>query len=424
MRPAQLPGRGCGRSGHVCRRDPVDDLLGGRARGEHPWRRPSSSSSGMSASGMIPPPNTTMSAASALAQQLDHLGEQGQVRARQHRQPDRVGVLLDRGLDDLLRRLVQAGVDDLDAGVAQRAGHHLGAAVVAVEPGLGDDDAHRSGDSVSARSAAYRSEPKGLDRRFRAACNGDRGSARAREASRGMRLGRACGTRRDGARPSAPARVSPRGAVARVAAPSARPWRPPGARRTSRCTRWGLARGGGPAGGGAVSPGSRPAARCSAAWSSATSRPPGTPILLVHGMVDNRSIFTLLRRGLRRRGFGRVLALNYSPLTDDVREVRQVGWPARREVCAETGYERIHVVGHSMGGLVARYYVQRLGGDARVHTLVTLGTPHGGTQPRTCFPAPAGAPAAAGQRRRGRAGRARPPAVPGSWRSGPTSTRW
>ena len=45
----------------------------------------------------------------------------------------------------------------------------------------------------------------------------------------------------------------------------------------------------------------------------------GTPILLVHGMVDNRSIFTLLRRGLRRRGFGRVLTLNYSPLTRDVR---------------------------------------------------------------------------------------------------------
>ena len=32
----------------------------------------------------------------------------------------------------------------------------------------------------------------------------------------------------------------------------------------------------------------------------------GTPILLVHGMVDNRSIFTVLRRGLRRRGFGRI----------------------------------------------------------------------------------------------------------------------
>ena len=53
----------------------------------------------------------------------------------------------------------------------------------------------------------------------------------------------------------------------------------------------------------------------------------GTPILLVHGMVDNRSIFTLLRRGLRRRGFGRVIALNYSPL--DRRRTRRRR-PARR----------------------------------------------------------------------------------------------
>ena len=105
----------------------------------------------------------------------------------------------------------------------------------------------------------------------------------------------------------------------------------------------------------------------------------GTPILMVHGMVDNRSIFTLLRRGLRRRGFGRVLSLNYSPLTTDVR-VAAEGLAHQVELlCADTGYEKVHVIGHSMGGLVARYYVQRLGGDARVHTLVTLGTPHGGT---------------------------------------------
>ncbi len=105
----------------------------------------------------------------------------------------------------------------------------------------------------------------------------------------------------------------------------------------------------------------------------------GTPILLVHGMVDNRSIFTLLRRGLRRRGFGRVMSLNYSPLTSDVRTAAE-GLAARVELlCAETGFERIHVIGHSMGGMIARYYVQRLGGDERVHTLVTLGSPHTGT---------------------------------------------
>ncbi len=114
----------------------------------------------------------------------------------------------------------------------------------------------------------------------------------------------------------------------------------------------------------------------------------GTPILLVHGMVDNRSIFTLLRRGLRRRGFGRLIALNYSPLSNDVRELSLTLSELVEQVCAETGYERIHVVAHSMGGIVARYYVQRLGGDERVHTLVTLGSPHAGTFPARLFPHP------------------------------------
>ncbi|HYJ77523.1 MAG TPA: alpha/beta fold hydrolase [Actinomycetes bacterium] len=112
----------------------------------------------------------------------------------------------------------------------------------------------------------------------------------------------------------------------------------------------------------------------------------GTPILLVHGMVDNRSIFTVLRRSLRRRGFHRVITLNYSPLTRDVR-LAATGLATRVEqLCEETGFERIHVIGHSMGGLIARYYVQRLGGDARVHTLVTLGTPHGGTRAAQLVP--------------------------------------
>jgi triacylglycerol lipase len=114
----------------------------------------------------------------------------------------------------------------------------------------------------------------------------------------------------------------------------------------------------------------------------------GTPIVLIHGVVDNRSIFTVLRRGLRRRGFGRVLALNYSPLTDDVREVAGRLQETVEELCAETGYERVHLIGHSMGGLVARYYVQRMGGDQRVHTVVTLGTPHSGTYAARLVPHP------------------------------------
>jgi pimeloyl-ACP methyl ester carboxylesterase len=105
----------------------------------------------------------------------------------------------------------------------------------------------------------------------------------------------------------------------------------------------------------------------------------GTPILLLHGMADNRSVFTLLRRGLRRRGFGQITTMNYSVLTGDVRVAAAQLAQEIEALVAETGYERIHVVGHSMGGLIARYYVTRLGGDERVHTLVTLGSPHHGT---------------------------------------------
>jgi len=112
----------------------------------------------------------------------------------------------------------------------------------------------------------------------------------------------------------------------------------------------------------------------------------GTPILLVHGMVDNRSVFTLLRRALRRRGFGRIATMNYHVLTHDVRAAARRLGATVEAICEETGYERIHVIGHSMGGVVARYYVQRMGGDARVHTLVTLGSPHEGTRAAHLLP--------------------------------------
>jgi triacylglycerol lipase len=111
-----------------------------------------------------------------------------------------------------------------------------------------------------------------------------------------------------------------------------------------------------------------------------------TPVLLVHGMVDNRSIFTLLRRSLRRCGFGQVRTLNLSVFTSDVRAAAYAFGQAVERLCAETGYERVHVVAHSLGGVVARYHVQCQGGDARVHTLVTLGSPHGGTAAARLLP--------------------------------------
>ena len=105
-----------------------------------------------------------------------------------------------------------------------------------------------------------------------------------------------------------------------------------------------------------------------------------TPILLVHGIIDNHSIFTLLQRALRRRGFATVSCYDYGLLTRDIPAAAGLLGKAVEKLAADSGYERVHVIGHSLGGLIARYYVQRLGGDARVHTLVTLGTPHAGTE--------------------------------------------
>ncbi|WP_320773973.1 esterase/lipase family protein [Streptomyces sp. CRN 30] len=104
------------------------------------------------------------------------------------------------------------------------------------------------------------------------------------------------------------------------------------------------------------------------------------PVVLLHGFIDNRSVFVLLRRSLAQHGRRQIESLNYSPLTCDIRTAAELLGRHIADICERTGQERVDIVGHSLGGLIARYYVQRLGGDSRVRTLVTLGTPHAGTR--------------------------------------------
>jgi pimeloyl-ACP methyl ester carboxylesterase len=106
------------------------------------------------------------------------------------------------------------------------------------------------------------------------------------------------------------------------------------------------------------------------------SRP---PVVMLHGFIDNRSVFLLLRRSLARHGWRHLISLNYSPLTLDVRAAAELLGRHIEEICERTGHRQVDVIGHSLGGLIARYYVQCLGGDTRIRTLITLGTPHEGT---------------------------------------------
>lgn len=108
--------------------------------------------------------------------------------------------------------------------------------------------------------------------------------------------------------------------------------------------------------------------------------PAKPPVVLLHGFIDNRSVFVLLRRSLARHGRRQIESFNYSPLTSDIRTAAELLGRRIEEICERSDHGQVDIVGHSLGGLIARYYVQRLGGDTRVRTLVTLGTPHTGTR--------------------------------------------
>ena len=101
------------------------------------------------------------------------------------------------------------------------------------------------------------------------------------------------------------------------------------------------------------------------------------PLVLVHGLGGNRGVWWPLRLFLRLHGHRRVWAFGYEEGTvqdhagDLLRFVE--------EVLSVTGEERVDVVAHSLGGIIARYAVQRLGMGPAVRTLVTLATPHQGT---------------------------------------------
>ncbi|GHE74751.1 esterase/lipase family protein [Streptomyces griseoaurantiacus] len=105
----------------------------------------------------------------------------------------------------------------------------------------------------------------------------------------------------------------------------------------------------------------------------------GLPVLFVHGLADRSSIFTRLRRALRDSGAGPCFMATYNAFNPDIPEAARLLGEQVERVRRQTGGRPVCLVGHSLGGLVVRYYVQRLGGDAHVPLAITLGTPHGGT---------------------------------------------
>jgi pimeloyl-ACP methyl ester carboxylesterase len=123
-------------------------------------------------------------------------------------------------------------------------------------------------------------------------------------------------------------------------------------------------------------------ASTAAGWST-------TPVLLVHGYFHNHSAFLVMAGALRRAGFAHVHGLNYNPLRAGIPEIAEMLALEVDRVLAATGAPRFVIIGHSMGGIVARYYAQELAEPGTVDTVVTLGSPHRGTYTAHLGPGPA-----------------------------------
>lgn len=102
------------------------------------------------------------------------------------------------------------------------------------------------------------------------------------------------------------------------------------------------------------------------------------PVVLVHGIWNTAGIFSVLQRYLESAGW-QVYALSMSPNNGDAPLsvlAEQVAAFVEDRLGSEQPFD---LVGFSMGGLVSRYYLQRLGGLARVQRFVSVSTPHQGT---------------------------------------------
>jgi pimeloyl-ACP methyl ester carboxylesterase len=104
-----------------------------------------------------------------------------------------------------------------------------------------------------------------------------------------------------------------------------------------------------------------------------------TPVLLVHGYGANKSNWLFLRRYLRHAGFRRVHALNYNALGADVPALAEQCAARASELRERFGVDQVHVIGHSLGGLVARYAVQVTGLPGAA-VCITIASPHSGVR--------------------------------------------
>jgi triacylglycerol lipase len=108
------------------------------------------------------------------------------------------------------------------------------------------------------------------------------------------------------------------------------------------------------------------------------SSPDRNPILLVHGLMDTSHEMRKIASHLGDRGW-QVFDLDLTLNNGDTRLEILAGQVADLVERTFEPHQSIDLLGFSMGGLVTRYYLQRLGGIKRVQRYISISAPNHGT---------------------------------------------
>ncbi len=103
------------------------------------------------------------------------------------------------------------------------------------------------------------------------------------------------------------------------------------------------------------------------------------PVVLVHGINDTTRVFQTLELWLRSQGWD-VHSFNMTPNNGSsclTALATQVESYIQKNFAPE---QKIDLLGFSMGGVISRYYLQRLGGVHRVDRFISIAAPNQGTQ--------------------------------------------
>lgn len=104
------------------------------------------------------------------------------------------------------------------------------------------------------------------------------------------------------------------------------------------------------------------------------------PLLLVPGYGGSTTSLESLAGYLQSKGRDATIVDLPGDATGDIRDQARALSDAVDEALDRSGAESVDLVGYSAGGEVVRWYVGELGGDALTRRVVTLSSPHHGTE--------------------------------------------